>query len=92
LPFSVVRAAALTITVTGPAAAGWFTAWGLGTQPLSSVINYVAGQTVANTTIVPVVPGPGNDFSLFSAATADAVIDVVGYYAHRSRRHSIALR
>ena len=81
LPFGVPRAAALTITVTGPAADGWLNAWGLGAQPLSSVVNYFAGQTAANTTIVPVVPGGGNDFSLFSSASAHAVIDVVGYYA-----------
>ena len=71
----------MTITVTQPASPGYFTAWGLGTQPLSSVINYDANQTIANTTIVPVAPGGGNDFSLFSSASAHAVIDVVGYFA-----------
>jgi len=81
IPFGVARAAALTITVTGGQAAGYFTAWGLGAQPLSSVINYDVGQTLANTTIVPDVPGGGSDFSLYSYATAQAVIDVVGYYA-----------
>jgi hypothetical protein len=49
---------------------------------LSSVINYAAGQTVANTTIVPVVPGVGNDFSIYSSAgNPHVIIDVVGYFA-----------
>jgi hypothetical protein len=81
LPFGVPRAAAMTVTVTGPLGPGWFTAWAFGPQPLSSVLNYFAGQTTANTTIVPIVPGTGPDFSLYSFATADAVIDVVGYFA-----------
>jgi hypothetical protein len=81
IPYGVASAVAMTITVTQPSAWGWFTAWGLGTMPLSSVINYAANETLANTTIVPVVPGAGNDFSLYSSATAHAIIDVVGYYA-----------
>lgn len=71
----------MTITVTQPVAAGYFTAWGLGAQPLVSVLNYEAGATIANTTIVPVVSSAGADFSLYSFATAHAVIDVIGYFA-----------
>jgi len=82
IPFNVARAVAMTITVTQPAAAGYFTAWSVGTsQPLSSVINYDAGQTLANTSIVPVLPGTGNDFFIYSYQTAHAVVDVVGYFA-----------
>jgi len=81
MPFGVPRAVAMTITVTGPSAPGYFAAWGLGTQPLSSVLNFVAGETLANTTVVPVVPGGGADFTLLSSANAHAVIDAVGYYA-----------
>ena len=81
IPSGVAGAVAMTITVTQPAAAGYFTAWGLGTQPLISVLNYEAGATIANTTIVPVVPSAGADFSLYSFATAHAVIDVIGYFA-----------
>jgi hypothetical protein len=82
IPLGVAQAVAMNITVTQPAAAGYFTAWAVGgSQPLSSILNYAAGETVANTTIVPVVPGAGNDFNLFSASTAHAVIDVLGYFA-----------
>jgi hypothetical protein len=57
IPSGVARAVAMTITVTQPVAAGYFTAWALGTQPFISVLNYEAGATIANTTIVPVDPG-----------------------------------
>jgi hypothetical protein len=81
IPYGVARAVAMTITVTNPAAAGYFTAWGLNAMPLSSVLNFNLGNTLANTTIVPVSPGVGADFSLYSPFPADAIIDVVGYFA-----------
>jgi hypothetical protein len=81
IPFGVARAVAITISVTAPGAAGYFTAWGLGVQPLAAALTYFAGQTTSNTTVVPAIPGGGNDFSLFTSATAHAVIDVLGYYA-----------
>lgn len=82
IPSGVAKAVVMTITVTQPNAAGWFTAWAVGgAKPLISVLNYDANATIANTTIVPVNPGAGNDFSLYSYATAHAVIDVMGYFA-----------
>ncbi len=82
IPYGVAQAVAMTITVTGPSAWGWFTAWSYGyPKPNASVLNYDTGDTLANTTIVPVWPGPGFDMSLYSSATAHAIIDVVGYYA-----------
>jgi hypothetical protein len=81
VPFGVARAIAITLTVTAPAAWGWLTAWGLGAMPVASVLNYSANQTVANTTILPIVPGAGNDFSLNSSATGHYLGDVVGYFA-----------
>ncbi len=75
------RAIAATITVTNTASWGWITAWGLGVMPQSSVLNYAASNTLANTTVVPIVPGAGNDFSIYTFATTDVIIDVVGYYA-----------
>lgn len=82
IPFGVSQAVAMTLTVTQPNGVGYLTAWGLGLQPLSSVINFAAGETIANTTIVPVAPGSGTDFSVFAGfATTHLVIDVVGYFA-----------
>jgi hypothetical protein len=81
IPLGVARAAVLTIVVTDPQGAGYFTAWASGPQPLSSALNYSAGQIIANTTVVPTLPGAGSDFTLYSLASAHAVIDVVGYFA-----------
>jgi hypothetical protein len=82
IPLGVASAVVMSIAVTGPDAPGFFRAWGLGAEPGTSFLNYVAGQTIAVTTIVPVVPGAGNDFSLVSrGGNAHAVIDVMGYFA-----------
>jgi hypothetical protein len=45
------------------------------------VLNWAAGDTIANTTSVPIVPGGGNDFSIYSSSGAHVVSDVLGYYA-----------
>lgn len=83
IPYGVAQAVAMTITSTGSTGAGYLTAWSVASsQPFSSVLNFSTGQNVANTTIVPTDPGPGNDFYLFSGlAASHAVIDVVGYFA-----------
>jgi hypothetical protein len=82
IPFGTATAAALNITVTGTASPGYLTAWGLDrTQPNASVLNWSAGATIANTTIVPIVPGAGDDFSIYASTGTQVVIDVVGYFA-----------
>jgi hypothetical protein len=82
IPFSVARAVTMTITVTQPIAAGYVNAWSVfQAQPASSVVNYAAGQTIANTTIIPIVPGAGNDFNVYSLVDTHVVIDVLGYFA-----------
>jgi hypothetical protein len=83
LPFGVPRAVAMTITAVGAGGFGWVTAWSYGDpRPNASHLNYLSGWTVASTTIVPVVPGGGNDFNLgvYGAGT-HILVDVVGYYA-----------
>ena len=81
IPLAVARAVAMTIVAVHPAGPGHLTAWGLTAQPLSSVLNYSGNDVVANTAIIPVVPGGGDDFSLLSLATTHAVVDVLGYFA-----------
>jgi len=82
IPFGVARAVAMTIHSVSPAALGSFLAWPVGgVQPVASVLNFSAGQVVANTTIVPVLPGTGSDFWLRSTVASQAVVDVVGYFA-----------
>lgn len=49
------QAAALTVTVVNPRQAGFVTLWPCDqTRPETSVLNYVKGQTVANSIVVPV--------------------------------------
>jgi hypothetical protein len=81
IPLLVAQAVEMTIVAVRPAGRGYITAWGLGPRPLSSVLNYAPGDVIANTAIIPVVPGGGNDFTLFSLATTHVVVDVLGYFA-----------
>jgi hypothetical protein len=78
-----VTAIAATITVTQGTGFGFLTAWAVGfPQPFSSVINFSPGETIANTTIVPVNPGPAVDINVFAgAAGTQVIIDVAGYFA-----------
>jgi hypothetical protein len=82
IPLAVAQAVTMTIVAVQPAGRGYLTAWGLGPRPTpSSVLNYAANDVVANTAIIPVVPGGGNDFTLFSLATTHVAVDVLGYFA-----------
>jgi hypothetical protein len=81
IPLGVAQAVTMTIVAVEPAGPGHLTAWGLTAQPLSSVLNYAKNQVIANTAIIPVVPGGGDDFALISVATTNVVVDVLGYFA-----------
>jgi hypothetical protein len=81
IPLGVAQAVTMTIVAVEPAGPGHLTAWGLTAQPLSSVLNYDRNQIIANTAIIPVVPGGGDDFALISVATTNVVVDVLGYFA-----------
>jgi hypothetical protein len=81
VPLSGVSAVVLNVTVTGPTASGYLTAWPTGsTRPFASNLNFVAYQTVPNLVIVKV--GNSGAVSLFnSAGHSDVVVDVVGWFA-----------
>ena len=81
IPLGVAQAVTMTIVAVQPAAPGHLTAWGLTAQPLSSVLNYAGNDVIADTAIIPVVPGGGDDFALVSLATTHVVVDVLGYFA-----------
>jgi hypothetical protein len=81
IPFGVAQAVTMTIVAVQPAATGYLRAWGLGAMPNTSVLNYAAGEVIADTAPIPVAPGGGDDFAIFSLATSHVVIDVLGYYA-----------
>ena len=88
LPPTGVTAVALNVTVTNPRGAGFLTVYpaGASTVPNASNLNYSAGQTIANSVIVPVGTGGKIDITNGGAAAAgtDVIVDVVGYYTPSS--------
>ncbi|MER6197780.1 hypothetical protein ABT234_10460 [Streptomyces sp. NPDC001586] len=79
-------AVALNVTVTNPKEAGHLVVYPSGGRiPLASNVNFTAGQTVANSVIVPV--GPDGSISVRNSAWAgaDVIVDVVGYYSPESK-------
>ncbi len=80
LPASDVAAAVLNVTVTQPQTSGYLTAWSdTGSKPMSSNLNFDAGQTVANAVVVSV--GGDGKIDLFngSGGTVQIVADAFGY-------------
>jgi len=73
----------VNITVIDPAASGYLTAYGKGAAAgTSSIINFLAGQTVSNLAIVR--PGLDGELSVglnASSGTAQVVVDVFGWFS-----------
>src|SRR5712691_7225737 len=71
----------LNVTAVDESTAGYFTLFPTGgTAPLASNLNWVAGETVAN--LVSVGLSSGGDVTIFnSLGSADAVVDLEGYFA-----------
>ncbi|MGW6786650.1 hypothetical protein [Streptomyces sp. NPDC054987] len=81
-----ITAVALNVTVTNPQEAGHLSVFpGGGQIPTASNLNFTAGQTVANSVIVPV--SSDGRISVFNGAWAgtDVIVDVVGHYSKDSR-------
>ncbi|MBR7832245.1 choice-of-anchor D domain-containing protein [Actinospica durhamensis] len=84
---SGVTAVALHVTVTDAAANGWIAAEpdGAGT-PTTSILNYLKGQTVSNTVIVPVAAdGKIELYNGGGSGAVDLIGDVAGYYSAASK-------
>ena len=84
-----VSAVTFNLTVTEPRLIGFITAYASGTQrPGSSNVNFLAGQTVANSVTVPV--GADGKVTLFnrSYGTTHLIADVSGYYLPGASRNS----
>ncbi|MFI6002292.1 hypothetical protein ACIA98_18100 [Streptomyces sp. NPDC051366] len=85
-------AVALNLTATNPRAAGHLTAYPGGqAAPSTSSVNFTAGQTVANSVIVPV--GADGKITIRNGSwdRVDVVADVVGYYSTDSRSALVSL-
>ncbi|MFJ3961695.1 hypothetical protein [Streptomyces sp. NPDC090036] len=81
-----ITAVALNVTVTAPQGGGHLTVYPSGGAiPTTSNLNFLAGQTIANSVIVPV--SADGKISVFNGAwaPADVVVDVVGYYSKDSQ-------
>lgn len=76
-------AAVINFTVVTPSGAGYITAFPyLGTQPLSSSLNYGAGDIRGNLAIVKLDQGPStSELNVYSFAQTHLVADIVGYFA-----------
>ncbi|MFB7466542.1 hypothetical protein ACFCZ1_24130 [Streptomyces sp. NPDC056224] len=82
---STAKAVALNVTVTEPNSDGHLIVYPSGSQaPNASNLNFTAGQTIANSVIVPI--GPDGKISIRNGAWAGThvVVDVVGYYSPES--------
>ena len=76
-------AVVLNVTVVGPSASGYLTAFPTGSPaPLSSNINYVAGAVVPN--LVEVGTGTSGDVSFYSSQATNLVVDVEGFVSPTS--------
>lgn len=80
VPATGASAVFLNITVTGTQGAGYVTAWPSGVnRSETSNINFTAGQTIANSALVPI--GSDGKIQFFNGAGGNTQIiaDVTGY-------------
>ncbi len=70
--------AVVNVTVDAPAADGYLTVYPCGALPVSSNVNFRAGDTLANLTVIKVAAG--SKICIFSSAKTTLLADVNGYY------------
>lgn len=80
VPDSGVAAVSVNITVTQPSASSWLTAWPTGTdRPTASILNFPAGTTIANSTVVGV--SYWGEMSIYnSSGSTHVLVDVSGWF------------
>ncbi|MGW2622800.1 right-handed parallel beta-helix repeat-containing protein [Micromonospora taraxaci] len=77
-------AAILNVTATAPTAAGVLKVFPGGSLvPVASNLNFVAGQTIPNLVMVPVVNGKVNIYNQ-SSGTVHVIADLAGYFGSAS--------
>ncbi|MEW1952981.1 CHAP domain-containing protein [Terrabacter sp. NPDC080008] len=80
VPATGVKAVVLTLTVTAPESNGFLTAYPSYTaRPTTSNLNYLAGQTIANTAFVR--PSSDGYVDIYAQQGTQVVADVQGYLA-----------
>ncbi len=71
----------LNVTAVSPGSAGYLTVFPYGApMPVASSVNYVAFSTAGNEIVAKQSLGQPASISVYSFATSDVVIDVVGYF------------
>jgi hypothetical protein len=81
VPATGVAAVVLNVTVTGSDASGFITAYPTGTAaPMTSNVNYTAGQRTANAVTVRLGSGGRVTLRNSSAGSAGIEVDAFGYY------------
>ena len=88
VPATGVSAVALNVTVTQPSDGGFLSVFPSGTsRPLTSSLNFAAGQTVANLVVAKV--GVDGKVSVYSyGGGADVIADVVGWFGAGGSRYN----
>jgi hypothetical protein len=77
VPVNIAGAGMLaTVTVVGPSAPGFATAYPCGARPNASNVNYVAGDVIPN--LAQIGPGAGNRGCVFTSASAHVLVDRAG--------------
>jgi PKD repeat protein len=81
LPAGGITAVTLNLTETNATGAGYVSAYADGTtRPISSNLNYSAGETLSNQVIAPVGTDGEIDLANMATGSADLIADVAGYY------------
>jgi uncharacterized protein YdaT len=79
---ATATALVVNITAVDQAGVGHLRAWPAGApRPLASIVNF-AGDTIANSTILPICTTACTaDFTIFASTESHIVVDVMGYFA-----------
>lgn len=81
IPSSGVSAVVINVTATAPTRAGYLTVYSPGfPRPITSSVNYRAGQTVPNLVVAPLAGNGTIRVFNGSAGTVYVVADMAGYY------------
>ena len=80
-----VKSLAINVTVVGPTAAGYLQLYPANiATPVSSVLNFAAGQTRANNGVLSLATNAAGTFTIRSGLpagqTVNVVVDVSGYF------------
>jgi hypothetical protein len=79
VPLTGVAAVSLNVTVVDPLGSGFVTVYPCGDRPLTSNLNYIAGEIVPNAVLAPV--SPDGEVCFYSSSPANLVADINGWYS-----------